>query len=354
MICNNCGTNNPEGSQSCGNCGQDLEVQHIPNMSAPKHFNLLKILAIILVSIFGGIFCFISLPWILIGLGIFLSPNPPPPKITHGEFPFHLVYQADGKQYNIDDTIICDYTGIGMDEGNGKYINWEERLANGNKITRFSFYNEEQYGIALFDGVIQGQGSTAIICDAGNPSYYLGYRKYTDYSPGRAIILSSFANGVISEDELWDKYKIKIIEEKFSQPKIGNGISTSSKYKDVARFAANGVTVIPQKSSYSPDTKQIVFTWKNDTNKQLTCGQGFYIQKKVNGKWQDVYRKKAVGFSREKIILDPHTQITYTYDISKYTNNIPAGIYRVVSPVLVHVEYNISEAHVLCGEFTIN
>lgn len=31
---------------------------------------------------------------------------------------------------------ICDYAGIGMDEGNGKYIQWEERLASGNEITR--------------------------------------------------------------------------------------------------------------------------------------------------------------------------------------------------------------------------
>jgi hypothetical protein len=116
----------------------------------------------------------------------------------------------------------------------------------------------------------------------------------------------------------------------------------------------NGVTVIPQESLYSLDTKQIVFTWKNDTDKQLTCGQSFYIQKKVYGKWQDVYREKAVGFSRETISVAPHTQITHTYDISIYINNIPAGNYRVVSPVLVPLKPNISEAHVLCGEFIIN
>ncbi len=354
MICNNCGTNNTYGAQSCSNCGQDLEVQHMPNMYAPKRHNLLKVLAITLVSIFGGIFCFVSLPWVLLGLGITLSPNPPIPQITHGEFPFHLVYEVDGKQYTIDDTIICDYARISMNEARGKYIIWEECLANGNEITCFKFTEEDQYGIKLFEGVIRGQGSTAIICDIGNPQYYLGYNKYTDYSPGRVSITSPLATGVISEDELWNKYNIRIIEEKFSQPMVGNGISISSTYRDVARLAAKGVTVIPQESSYSPDTKLIVFAWKNDTDKQLTCGQSFYIQKKVDGKWQDVYREKAVGFSHEKISLDPHTQITHTYDISIYTNNIPAGNYRVVSPVLIPVKQNTSEAHVLCGEFTIN
>lgn len=357
MICNNCGTNNPDGVQSCSNCGQDLEVQHMPNMYAPKRHKLLKVLTITLVSILGGMFClvsFISLPWILIGLGISLSPNPSTPKITHGEFPFHLVYEADGKQYTIDDTIICDYDGMDADEGHGKYIKWKERLANGNKITSFSFTEDYQYGIGLFDGVIQGQGSTAIICDIGNPQYYLGYNKYTDYFPGRVSIASSAATGVISEDELWNKYKIKIIEEKFSQPMVGNGISTSSAYKDVAQLAVNGVTVTPQESSYSPGTKQIVFTWRNDTDKQLTSKQSFYIQKKVDDKWQDIYREKAVGFPREEVRLDPNTQMLHTYDISKYENNIPAGNYRVVSPVLVPVKEKTFEAQVMCGEFTIN
>ncbi|CUU48862.1 zinc ribbon domain-containing protein [Clostridium beijerinckii] len=357
MICNNCGTNNPDEAHSCGNCGQNFEVQHMPKIYEHKRRKFLKSLFIILGTIFGGIFFFVfftALPWILLALGITLSPNPPTPKITHGEFPFHLVYEADGKQYTIDDTIICDYGGKGADEGRGKYIKWEERLSSGNKITSFLFNEDYQYGIKLFDGVIQSQGSTTIICDIGNPEYYLGYKKYKDYSPGRVNISSPIANGIISEDELWNKYKIKIIEEKFSEPKVGNSISAETAYKDVAELVAKGVMVTPQEYSYSPGTKQIVFKWKNDTDKQLTSEQSFYIQKKVDDKWQDVYREKAVSFSREEITITPNTEMLHTYDISKYTNNIPAGNYRVVSPVLVPVKEKTFEAHVLCGEFTIN
>lgn len=225
MICNHCSTSNRDGARSCSNCGRDLEVLPMPKMYAPKRRTLFKGFAITLLSILGGIVCFVSLPWVLIGLGIILSPNPPMPTIKHGEFPFHLVYEAGGKRYTIDNTIICDYAGMGMDEGNGKYLKWKERLANGNPITRFSFNLTEdyQYGIKLFDGVIQGQGSTVIICDIGNPQYYLGYKKYTDYSPGRVSISSPPATGVISEAELWNKYHIKIIEAKFSEPMAGNG-----------------------------------------------------------------------------------------------------------------------------------
>jgi hypothetical protein len=297
---------------------------------------------------------FLILPWLLIFIGIYLEPNPPTPMNKHGEFPFHLVYEVDDKQYTIDDTIICDYAGIGMDEGHGKYIQWDEHLANGEKITQKLMSNEDQFSITLFDGFVQGQGGTFINYDLGKPQYYLGYKKYTSYNPGRVSISSPTASGIISEDELWNKYKIKIIEAKFSQPMVGNSISTSSSYKDVAQNAAKGVTVIPQESSYSPNTKQITFTWKNDTDKQLTYEDSFYIQKKIDGKWQDVYREKAVGFSQEKISFDPRTQITHTYDISKYTNNIPSGNYRVVSPVLVPLKERSYEAHVVCGEFTIN
>lgn len=315
---------------------------------------IITMIVIIALSITICILSFTVLPWVTLFVGLQLQPAPPSPEVTHGEFPFLLVYEVDGKQYTIDDIIICDYAGTGMDEGSGKYIKWEQSLANGNKITRFKFNTEDyQYGIKLFDDVIQEQGSTVIILDVGNPQYYLGYKKYTDYSPGRVIILSSSVNGIISEDELWNKYNIKIIEEKFSQPMVGNGISTSPTYKDVARLAVNGVTVTPLESSYSPDTKEITFTWKNDTKKQLTCKQSFYIQKKVDGKWEDVYSEKATRFSNENIILDPQTQITQVYDISIYTNNIAAGNYRVISPVLVPVKKNTYKALVLIGEFTI-
>ncbi|AOT71444.1 hypothetical protein [Geosporobacter ferrireducens] len=138
----------------------------------------------ITISIILGILAVFTLPWAILFVGLNMSPNPPKPTITHGEFPFHLVYEVDGKQYTIDDTIICDYAGTGMNEARGKHIKWEERLASGNKISKFnfSFTEDDQYGIKLFDGIIQGQGSTTIICDVGNPQYYLGYKKYPKYT----------------------------------------------------------------------------------------------------------------------------------------------------------------------------
>jgi hypothetical protein len=304
----------------------------------------------------GIVVGYFSLPWIIIFLGIQFEANPPEPKNKYGEFPFHLVYEINGIQHTIDDTIICEYAGIGIDEANGKHIKWEERLATVNKLTSL-FTGENQYGIELLDAVIEGQGSTYIILDIGNPQYYLGYKKDRDYSPGRVSISSPLKTGIISEDELWNKYTIKIIEMKFSQPLEGNGLSEEpSPYTetDTAQLSVNGVTVTPQESTYPPNTKQIVFIWKNNTNKQLLCEQSFYIQKKMNGKWEDVYPDVAVGFSQEEITLDAHTQITHIYEIGKYTNDIPSGQYRVISPVQVPLKKNTYELKSLSGEFTID
>lgn len=185
------------------------------------------ITTISLVSAFLIVICFFSLPWVLIALGIYLSPDPPMPENKHGEFPFRLVYEINGVQHTINDTIICNYAGINVDEGNGKYLKWEERLASGKELTEF-FNGEYHYGIKLYDGFIQGQGSTIIFLDVGNPQYYLGYQEFVEYMPGRVNISSPIATGVIREDELWNKYNIRIIEREFSKPMIGNNISKST------------------------------------------------------------------------------------------------------------------------------
>lgn len=72
-------------------------------------------------------------PWATMFFGISSFPNPTKPEITHGEFPFHLVYEINGETKVIEDTLICEYDGIGMNEGNGKYRKWKESLASGNK-----------------------------------------------------------------------------------------------------------------------------------------------------------------------------------------------------------------------------
>ena len=199
------------------------------NMKIHKRYIFLIIPVLVLVIIFTGIVAIFSsllLPWVYIGVGGYatlgmhqMQPDPPVPINTHGEFPFRFIYEINGEQYTIDDVIICDYEKIGVNLPDGKHIIWKERLASGTKLN-----HNQGFGIELFSGVMEG-GSTTIICDIGISQYYLGYYKYTDYSPGYIKISSPSFSGIISAVELQNKYNVKIIEQEYSQPMVGNGIA---------------------------------------------------------------------------------------------------------------------------------
>lgn len=64
-------------------------------------------------------------------------PDPLPPTIKHGEFPFHLKYEMNGKTYDVNDTVVCDFDYIGVNGGGfGKIRWWKELLESGtNRIT---------------------------------------------------------------------------------------------------------------------------------------------------------------------------------------------------------------------------
>ncbi|MEK4455904.1 hypothetical protein [Paenibacillus sp. FSL R10-2748] len=84
----------------------------------------LLILSIPLLLAFA-IIAFIALPWLLIFIGIQLEPNPSHPEIAYGKFPFRLEYEINGQRKVIQDTLICEYDGIGSNEARGKYRKWK-------------------------------------------------------------------------------------------------------------------------------------------------------------------------------------------------------------------------------------
>ena len=72
----------------------------------------------------------ISSPWIMLAVRLWLSPAPPKPEITYGEFDFKLVCEIDGETQTIEDTIICEFDGFNIDEGRGKTRRWKENFEN--------------------------------------------------------------------------------------------------------------------------------------------------------------------------------------------------------------------------------
>ncbi|MNJ46040.1 hypothetical protein D3C77_411600 [compost metagenome] len=155
------------------------------------------------------IIAYFTIPWLLIFIGGQLEPNPPKPKITYAEFPVRLEYEVNGERKVAQDTVICEYEGVGWNEGSGKYRKWKQRLASGNddflllKVddsTRIYFYPESaQYymnDLQEYDGVSRLFPNAMIQQKQGETD---------DFSRIRA-------------DELLKTYKIKLIKWEDSPP----------------------------------------------------------------------------------------------------------------------------------------
>ena len=121
-------------------------------MNATKKITI-AVIAFILICVIG-IFIIAS-PWIILTVGLWLSPAPPKPEITYGEFDFKLVYEIDGEMRTIEDTVICEFDGFNIDEGRGKTRRWKENFKNvqGNELYAFRVeqidnpdFNEYRHG----------------------------------------------------------------------------------------------------------------------------------------------------------------------------------------------------------------
>lgn len=176
---------------------------------APSIFTI--VLLVLLVS-------YLIIPWGLIAIGSILSPNPPRPEIKYGEFPFKLVYEINGEQKTIEDTLICEYDGLNITEA-GKYLKWKRRL--------FSGHN----GIVLLKMSIPADKdksgrkvvSRSIVYWLGPTEYYMGAQndfEYTFPDAGCYYELEdgTFRNESISATELLEKYAIKLISWDIEPP----------------------------------------------------------------------------------------------------------------------------------------
>ncbi|MEC0233381.1 hypothetical protein P4H71_03310 [Paenibacillus kribbensis] len=174
-----------------------------------------------------AIIVYIALPWLLIIIGTQLEPNPPRPEITYGKFPFRLEYEINGQRKVIQDTLICEYDGIGSNEGQGKYRKWKDLLAGGdrelpllevNGRTEISYYpgiaeyymgdldRTEEYQQTVSDSIIIEQGGIIIKKDG------------RVFENDGKTINTQFSNS----NELLDKYHIKLISWDSTPPIKGN------------------------------------------------------------------------------------------------------------------------------------
>ena len=185
----------------------------------------LKLSGIILGVIVAGIILvvgFVAAPWLTIYIGGYLSPAPPAPETNYGEFPFKLVYEIDSEITTVEDTLVIEYKGVGWNEGLGKYNKWSVYWMN-KKDSNEELADHTE--ITLFDGIYEGS-STSVSLELGSCEYYMGLEETQSYyehfgiQSGDIVMKCPNYTGPISDEELYEKFGIKIIEKSVSKPII--------------------------------------------------------------------------------------------------------------------------------------
>lgn len=163
------------------------------------------------IFIIGGIVAImiVCIPWIALKLGLVFSKEPAKPAETHGEFPYKLVYEINGKQYVSEGKFICEYGGISLNEGRGKHRTWKG-FVNGTNVS----------GVLLFE-----DETNIIYCYIGDAGYYMGDNEYSGHNPNKPLVPHLYCKSktmdeglLISESEILDLYNINIIEYEFAKP----------------------------------------------------------------------------------------------------------------------------------------
>lgn len=174
------------------------------NVNIIKKSIINVIIAIILIVLFW------SIPWILFGIAGQLSPNPPTPQTKYGEFPFSLVYEIDGEIIEAKDVLICEFDGFGFSEGSGeKYRKWKSHFKSGN--TRITLLRADEIEIFF------GPGAAAFYM--GDPDYvFENPTIFPDASYTRDFDNQTVNAYIISADEMWEKYKIRLISWEAAEP----------------------------------------------------------------------------------------------------------------------------------------
>ena len=179
-----------------------------------------RVIKITIITILSFILLVASLPVLLFGLtdgiecykllykGLSVT-NPPKPKVTYGEFPFTLVYEINGEEKIIEDTLICKYDGV---QWVGDFVyatrSWKESFKSGNKRIE----------------LLQIDETTVIYYPARNvASYYMGETTSgaIRYSENAGIADPRDAYGYdwsISAEELLNNYNIRIISWEIAPP----------------------------------------------------------------------------------------------------------------------------------------
>ena len=143
----------------------------------------------------------------ILGEAIFNRPGKP--KIKHGEFPFQLVYEYDGQQYTVNESVVCDYEGISFSLEGGNSRDWNCYITN-----------NESYGRYYLD---EAKHPSLYIQVPLNAEYYMGAPDASlEFATPYIFFIDDSTGTTYYEQDLTDAVGAKIISWEISSPLEGN------------------------------------------------------------------------------------------------------------------------------------
>lgn len=92
-----------------------------------------------------------------------------------------------------------------------------------------------------------------------------------------------------------------------------------------------GVWIETENETYEKGTLIVRVKWFNTLNDEMTYGQSYLLEKKVNDKWKVVTKEttKNYGFSAIGFILKPNSTRWQAHSLECYTDGLTPGKYRI-------------------------
>ena len=143
--------------------------------------------------------------------------KPSEPVIEYGEFPFEIIYEYNGKEGVIKDTIVCEYEGYSFALDGGNTRDWNCYIKNSNENGYYYIDKENQPDLYIYVPMNAEYYMGAPNSDIETAKPYIYYNAYEESEdvyeedPSEEIVLTE------NEDPR-DKVDIRIIEWKPSEP----------------------------------------------------------------------------------------------------------------------------------------
>lgn len=192
----------------------------------------------VLIAVISFLVLFIvTFPFSYLILGSYIyylfEPCPPEPAVKYGEFPFQLKYEINGKEITVEDTVVFEFDGFKRTSTGLRHRRWKSYLKN-NNAEWYSDNTDVQPFSEVEVVLLKIDEKTRVCFLLGSASYYMNDISYNGAEEDQEFYRFPEANYSINKidydgneilyrprvgvNELWEKYKIKLLSWEHSEP----------------------------------------------------------------------------------------------------------------------------------------